>query len=255
MYKSVVNLIPRIFQGDEYRHRVFDWAFRRYETLTYSIDDALNLVSNARPDSLIRFWNANEFSHEEIDLVEDGWKNIEWRHLPGYMPSVNDISSELPTGAGTYLNRSMDDIFFIAIHHTVGWNFNYSNGWNADNIAKSHSFKWPGIGYHYLIGPDGEILQTNKLETVSYHVGTLRAPENENKQTIGVALGGDFRNAPPPDAQWGAASALVESLRSNHRNLLSVVPHKRSAGAATVCPGRTDLEWWLRRVAGVDKWI
>ena len=254
MYKSVVNLIPHFETVQGFRGRIFDWAFKRYETVAYSIDDAVSLVSNARSDSLIRVWNANFLSEGDIMHLTSSWGNLEWWHLPGYIPNVNNALDSLPTGAGAYRTRTPEDIFFIAIHHTVGWDYSRSTKSNAVSIATGHSKKWPGIGYHYLIGPDGEIVQTNSIKTVSYHVGTLAAPEDENKQSIGIALGGNFQFRQPPEAQWGAASALVAHLR-NTPNYLAVVPHKRSAGAATVCPGVADLEWWLKRVAGTETWI
>ena len=73
--------------------------------------------------------------------------------------------------------------------------------------------------------------------------------------SVGVALGGNFVFAPPPFVQIAAASSVVAELKNFLPNMLSTLPHKRSPGAATKCPGIEGLENWLKVISGQSKWI
>ena len=53
---------------------------------------------------------------------------------------------------------------------------------------------WPGIGYHFVIQKDGGIYQTNRLDTISYHVS------GQNTNSIGICGTGKW--AAFTGAQW-----------------------------------------------------
>jgi hypothetical protein len=178
------------------------------------------------------------------------WNNVQWFGEPGTEPpptpppqgvEIDVIVDDLPQHpTKNYSYRDLSDITHLTIHHTVSppdrpiW-----------GIAQYHvdHHDWPGIGYHYVIGDDGKISQTNYLTTKSYHAGSYAAPGDENLFSVGIALQGDFTNAPPPQAQLDAARALVAHLRGLLPNPLAVVGHRQMPGAATACPGATYQDW------------
>lgn len=89
------------------------------------------------------------------------------------------------------------------------------------------------IGYHFLIGQDGEILEGRPVTAKGAHVG------GHNSGRIGVCVLGDHEF---PVAQQEALLYLLESLIA-HFNLREsdVIPH--SAINDTDCPGELVSEW------------
>ncbi|MFN2165568.1 MAG: N-acetylmuramoyl-L-alanine amidase, partial [Anaerolineae bacterium] len=84
---------------------------------------------------------------------------------------------------------------------------------------------------------DGTVYQTNRMETISWHVA------NNNHYTVGVCVSGDFTYAVPPDTQVGSAARLVAWLMDE----LDVpedriMGHKEYPENDTSCPGET----WLK---------
>ena len=158
---------------------------------------------------------------------------------------MTDIVHVLPTHPDkTYTTRPLEEVNTLTIHHTVGW----AAGGDILAIAAIARFHvntrdWPGIGYHYVIGPAGDIYRTNYHETWSFHVGLPG-----NAYAVGIALGGDFTNHPPSQAQQDAAQALVACLRGE-LEIIDVLPHRRMPGGDTQCPGNT-WEQWFPYVAG-----
>ena len=107
------------------------------------------------------------------------------------------------------------------------------------SIARGHveDNDWPGIGYHYVIGPGGIVYRVNDVSTISYHVG------NHNATSVGICLLGDFTKGDPTDNQIASARELVFRLG------WPVVPHK--ALMQTKCPGNWD-KWGHRIVYAVN---
>ena len=85
----------------------------------------------------------------------------------------------------------MDKVTMVAIHHSA------TRTGSAEAFARYHveTHKWPGIGYHFVVEQDGEIIWCNDLIKKTYHVG------NSNASAIGVCLVGDFRFDNPTDEQ------------------------------------------------------
>lgn len=151
-------------------------------------------------------------------------------------PAIHDVVDELPKHpTARYATRSLDVITHLCIHHSA------TNGSiPLENVARYHveDRGWAGIGYHFYVKPDGEIYQTNRMETVSYHVS------NNNDHSIGVCVSGDFTYAPPADTQVDATARLVAwlmqelSVPEEH-----VLGHKEFPANDTSCPGET----WLKK--------
>lgn len=148
-------------------------------------------------------------------------------------PPIIDLVDSLPKHAELkYSPRKRTQIERVVIHHSATVQKVISREATIRHItaiARGHrALGWPGIGYHYVIGPGGLIYQTNRLETVSYHVG------GHNTTSVGVCMLGDFTRSDPTENQLASARALVAWLG------WPVVPHK--ALNQTRCPG--DWAGW-----------
>ena len=172
-------------------------------------------------------------------------------------PNIIDVVDSLPhhPTLPPYQKRT-EPIRKIVIHHT-----DTPKNFTVEQIARYHVYgtsaykdPWPGIGYHYVIAPDGTIYQTQRHETRSYHVGAA------NNYCLGVSLIGRFlirdydgTVQPPEDqlptpAQMDAAARLVAWLMTavNVPDIENVVGHKEVG--QTMCPG----DQWLRGVRWKD---
>ena len=155
-------------------------------------------------------------------------------------PPIIDLVDTLPKHATlTYNKRRPDQIKRVVIHHSATVQKEISQAATIRHItaiARGHRmFGWPGIGYHFVIGPGGLIYQTQRLETVSYHVSGY------NTTSVGVCMLGSFATgADPTDNQIASARALVHWLG------WPVVPHK--ALNQTACPG--NWARWGERIIG-----
>lgn len=140
-------------------------------------------------------------------------------------PAIIDLVDSLERHARDRYFRRKSPPQFVVLHHSGS-----RHGPNAElsvrAIARYHvrTRGWPGIGYHYVVGADGSIFQTNRHETVSYHAGGV------NEKSLGVCLLGNFVSGPPPAAQVAAAVRLLTYLN------LPVKPHR--AVSRTACPGQ-----------------
>lgn len=172
------------------------------------------------------------------------WHDVRWQGQPEPTEppvepppayKINNIIDKLtkhPTK--TYRTRELAGVESIVIHHSA-----VDPSVDAYRIAAYHvnHLDWPGIGYHYVVTAEGIIYQTNKVETLSYHVGRM------NPQCVGICLLGNFTDVVPPQAQQDAAKWLVEQLQG------SVLPEAEGTGhrlvpyTATSCPGATYKQW------------
>ena len=98
--------------------------------------------------------------------------------------------------------RSLSKITTIVIHHSL------TKSGTAKAFSNYHvqTNGWPGIGYHFVIEKDGDIVWCNDLEARSYHVG------NSNEFCVGICLVGDFRTQEPTDEQMESVFKLSKAL-------------------------------------------
>lgn len=135
-----------------------------------------------------------------------------------------------------YDKRVLSQIVRTVIHHSAtvpGEVSQAATVRHIEAIARGHveDNDWPGIGYHFVIGPGGKVYQTNLLETISYHVG------GKNTPSVGVCLLGDFTKGDPTDNQIASARALVKWLG------WPAVSHKDLS--QTQCPGNWEKWGYL----------
>ncbi len=112
----------------------------------------------------------------------------------------------------------------IALHHSL--TRRGLGGFNAEGYARYHvnTHDWPGIGYHYVIEPDGIIKWCNDLELRTYHVG------DHNNYCVGVCLTGDFRYEKPTKEQEDSLRRLVYALQKEYSNLKYIKGHHEFSG-------------------------
>ena len=147
------------------------------------------------------------------------------------VPAIKDVTDSLPKHAtNRYSTRSLDKITHITIHHSAA-----PANIPVETIAAYHvnNNDWPGIGYHFCIGPDGTIYQVNRLETVSYHAGVV------NDYTIGICLEGDFRNGLIPTPKQIESAGHLSAWLSQKLKIpvANIMGHKEYPKNATECPG------------------
>ena len=157
-------------------------------------------------------------------------------------PQIRDISHELPRHPTLqYRRRQLAAITNIAVHHTA-----LPPRVGPEQIAQTHvdedldrgKSAWSGIGYHYFIPADGEILQTQPVELRTHHV------DRHNSYAIGVAFAGSFMNGatPSPHQIHAGARLIAWLLQEFELQLTDVLGHNEFSYNATPCPGSEWLE-------------
>jgi len=155
-------------------------------------------------------------------------------------PQLRDISHELPRHPTLqYRRRQLAAITHIAVHHTA-----LPPHVGPEQIAQMHvdedldrgKSAWSGIGYHYFIPADGEILQTQPVELRTHHV------DRHNSYAIGVAFAGSFMNGaiPSPQQIHSGARLIAWMLQEFELQLTDILGHNEFSYNATPCPGS---EW------------
>lgn len=156
-------------------------------------------------------------------------------------PAMQELVDKLPRHpTNRYPTRRLDEITHIAIHHSAA-----PANIPPERIAQYHvtnpQHQWPGIGYHYYIGPDGTIYHTQDLALVSNHV------YKNNHYALGICVAGDFTEVTPTPAQLDAAGRLSAWLMQELKIPLgNVWGHKEFPANVTACPGRqwNDGQKW-----------
>ena len=115
----------------------------------------------------------------------------------------------------------------IVIHHT-------DNNKNVKQIEKDHIKRgWSGIGYHFIISPEGLVYEGRPIKKKGAHV------KQQNTGKIGVALIGDYQpglfddNA-PSKAQLLSTIRLIQVLKDSY-DIYTVNGHRDYMD--TLCPG------------------
>lgn len=158
-----------------------------------------------------------------------------------------------------YERRRPDEIERVVIHHVgAGANRDYS----AEEIARYHveSLGWPGVGYHFLVHPDGRVEYIGDWLSVRYHCGRL------NRSSLGICLAGDFTMEMPTRPQLMRARMLVlgvfrelgQALGKGGSYSVPVVGHGDLSPASTgyprtACPG-TTWPLWCEALVGLGEY-
>ncbi len=152
----------------------------------------------------------------------------------GWPPMLNR-SDTLPCHATLrYPQRPLAQIRYLVVHHSGA-----AARVDARDIAAEHVKinGWPGMGYHFVIGPGGLVEQCQDLTVSSHHAAQF------NPVAVGIALLGDLRLTRPDPRQLHAAARLLAWLC-----LQLGLPRQAIRGhgelVATDCPGPDFLHRW-----------
>ncbi len=114
----------------------------------------------------------------------------------------------------------------VILHHTASPLASTS----VDDILRWHLQRgMSGIGYHFVIAPDGTIHSTRWIQRVGAHT------RGHNLDSVGVALIGNFEREQPTGAQVDALVSLLRSLQQEY-GLSRLQLHGDLT--PTRCPGR-----------------
>lgn len=112
----------------------------------------------------------------------------------------------------------------IVLHHSASGLSLTPDQIHAEHIAKG----WSGIGYHFVITPDGTKYTGRPITAIGSNV------ENQNTHIIGICFIGNFETGKPTEAQIKSGNELISDLIKikkfnikGHRDLM-----------ATACPGK-----------------
>lgn len=154
---------------------------------------------------------------------------------------VKYIADQLPS-RGRWPQRELGEVTDITIHHTaapVSQTPEQIAAFHLNKhrmLAKSHGVKqsrprpWPAIAYHYLVYPDGTVLQTLDDSANSWHNGY------NNTHALGVCMVGNFEKTEPTEIQLRNMLLLVAALKALYPSVKYLMGH-REYKKATLCPG------------------
>ncbi|MBK7202058.1 N-acetylmuramoyl-L-alanine amidase [Candidatus Amarolinea dominans] len=163
-------------------------------------------------------------------------------------PDLQDLRGSLPQTA-PYPTRDAGAIRRIVIHHTA-----IAGDTSPVAIARYliRTGK-AGITYHFLINTDGTIYWTQPLEAV-----VEAGKADLNADSIAVALGGNFNEAVPTEAQFASAAHLVAWLLSTCQLGVEAVIGRREVEKIAPSPGNqwnTGARYRERLLADVQTWL
>lgn len=138
---------------------------------------------------------------------------------------INKYDTLMRSSSKKYATRALSRINQIIVHHSA------SIGQRAEDYARYHvlSRGWAGIGYHFVIEVNGDIIGCNPLTNISYGVS------GHNTRSIHICLSGDFTKQEPSPQQLKSLDLLIKHLRSDLPQALPVGGHKDYG--QTSCPG------------------
>jgi N-acetyl-anhydromuramyl-L-alanine amidase AmpD len=122
---------------------------------------------------------------------------------------------------------------YIVLHHSAT-----DPRASAEDIRKVHLERgMDDIGYHYLITPEGTILEGRPVSIIGAHARGL------NQHSIGVCCIGDYSFEQPSMAMLSSLKQIVSSLKLRfaispeciigHRDVIRMTPD----ATPTACPG------------------
>lgn len=129
---------------------------------------------------------------------------------------------------GGFVTRRYTNRFVI--HHSA-------SGLNTtiEDIHKWHQARdWSGIGYHYVIYPDGRIVRGRPERAKGAHA-FQDAQHDANSDGIGICLIGDFTNALPTELQLASLVWLVYDIWTRYPG---IVGQRHCDVMPTACPGK-----------------
>jgi N-acetylmuramoyl-L-alanine amidase len=96
---------------------------------------------------------------------------------------------------------------------------------------------WADIGYHYVIGRDGNVYEGRELGVQGAHAGA-----GNNEENLGISLIGDF-TASPPDARQLETTRLFLIAQQERYGVPMAEVYGHREFKPTECPGSALFAW------------
>jgi hypothetical protein len=132
----------------------------------------------------------------------------------------------------------------FAIHHSAGTAVSSTE--TVKNIQRAHMEinGWSDIGYHFLIGRDGQCFEGRELQWQGAHV------DGDNKGNIGICFLGCFESSEPSPVEptsrmideAGELIAVLAERFNIELSLSTIKGHRQHKKAQTLCPGNRVME-------------
>lgn len=139
----------------------------------------------------------------------------------------------------------MGNVTFIYVHHTAVSHAKNPDQWEATNAFHKEMFNMKSslgyyCGYTYEISKLGIVRQARAVgEETAAVIG-------HNKDSVSIALDGNFDIEDPSPMQVNALKHLLRALVSEHKiKVENIHPHRQSAPYKT-CYGRRLSDGWAR---------
>lgn len=132
----------------------------------------------------------------------------------------------------------MRELKKIILHHTASSQHNTS----ISQIKRWHEQRGLGSGcqYHYVIFSNGDVKQTRSPAKVGNHCW------GNNKDSLGVALIGNFEQDILTEAQWVSLVLTLKKLLKRHNlkpwNIFTHNELGQTSGHTTACPGKNVIK-------------
>lgn len=152
------------------------------------------------------------------------------------MQIINSIGKYKAPGR-SWIQRNPNTIKKIVTHHTASRQLGGTDEEQLRAEAYQHINvnRWPGLSYHFVILPNGNIHQINNYTDVTWTDGI-------NFDALAICLKGYFHpqyNESPTEPQLRSYRELLDHLSTQHPEFPAaqkdVVGHRERA--ATACPG------------------
>ena len=149
---------------------------------------------------------------------------------------VKNIRDKLPQHENKeYPKRDVSKITHIDVHHSASPTTNYKGVETIEGFAKYHvnTHGWAGLGYHFVIAPDGQIFKTGYASESRWSVG------GNNSYTISTMVVGRFDKEKITDKQYKSLVWLLkEKMGAYNVPVENVKGHNEYPGNKwNICPG------------------
>jgi len=121
-------------------------------------------------------------------------------------------------------NRNIEKVI---VHHSASG----SAVTTVEKIDRWHKDRgWSGIGYHYVIYPDGSVNKGRHINKTGAHC------RGHNTGSIGICVAGNFEIEPVTDTQKAGLFDLIEELLEKYQlSWFDVYGHRELGNS--LCPG------------------
>jgi hypothetical protein len=138
---------------------------------------------------------------------------------------------------GSYHSPNM-----LTIHHTYTPNIDSLS--MAARVRQIQSYHidvrgWCDIGYHFLVGQDGQVYQGRYENKTGAHAG------GANRNNVGISLIGNFSDLTPSQSMQTATARTIDAMATEYgisRTRARIKGHREVGSTATSCPGEKTFQ-------------